>query len=54
LVAHLEGGTYAEDVWKKGAEGNIWAYEGTTEQESGENFIMRSLMICTPHQILLR
>jgi len=28
------------------------ALRGTREQRSGESYIMRSLMICTPHQIL--
>jgi hypothetical protein len=45
------GGVYrtlAEDVGECGAEGDIWAQQGT-----GEDYITRSFMGCTPHQILL-
>jgi len=28
LVADIEGGKEAEDVWEYGVEENIWTYEG--------------------------
>ena len=33
---------------------NISQIRETRQQQSGENYIMRSFMICTPHQILFR
>jgi len=53
LVAHIEGGTWAEGTGEYGAEEDIWAYKGQGDG-SGEGYIMRSFMICTHHQILLR
>jgi phage-related protein len=53
LVFHTERGTKAEDVQKQGTEEDTWASEGRNNR-SGEDYITRSFMICTPHQILFR
>jgi hypothetical protein len=48
LVAHIEGGTQAENkVLEK-----IFGLMRDDVQGSGEKYIMRSLMICSPRPIL--
>jgi len=37
----------------RGVEENIWVSEGRGDRGVEENYIRSSLMICTPHPILL-
>jgi hypothetical protein len=39
-------------VSEKGVEENIWVSKGQGNRGSGENYIIRSFMSCTPHTIL--
>ena len=39
---------------RTGCWGEYLTLKGTRLEGSGENYIMRSLMICTPHQMLIR
>jgi len=47
-----ESRTHAGDVQTLDAEEGYVAQRGNTYKEVGENSIMGSLIICTPHQIL--
>jgi hypothetical protein len=37
---------------EKGAEGDVWALEGWSRQGSREDYIMRSLVTCSPQELL--
>jgi hypothetical protein len=50
LVSHIKGGTWTEGVWEKCAEEGILIEES---EESRENCITRSFVICTLRQVLL-
>jgi len=41
-------------VFENRALRRILGLRGMRQQGDGENYIVRSLMICTPHQILFR
>jgi hypothetical protein len=41
-------------VLRIGCSEEYLGLRGMREQGNGENYIMRSLMICTPHPILFR
>ena len=53
-LSPIEVGRYAEGVQEYGAEEDIWAQEGHGKRGIEKTTLIRSLTICTPHQILFR
>jgi len=51
LVAYIEGGTRRR-VFENRVVRRLFGRKRDEVKGSGENYIIRSLMICTPHQIL--
>jgi hypothetical protein len=52
LVSHIKGGTQAEGI-PEYSTGSFLGIRRRKEQETGENCVMRSVMIGTSHRILL-
>jgi hypothetical protein len=50
LAVYVGGGTQAEDC--EDAVLRICGAKRMRQQRSGEDYIRRSFMLCTPHQIL--
>jgi hypothetical protein len=53
LVSHIKRGTYRLRVFQNTVLGRYSGIRGRKEKETGENCIMRSIMIGTPHRMLL-
>jgi hypothetical protein len=53
LVSDIKGGTQTEGVWEQGVEEKYFDRREMKWREIGENFLMRSFVICNLRQIQL-